>query len=257
MPLKQKISILGCGWLGMTLAFELINKGYDVKGSTTTNDKIDELKSKGITPFIIDIDQRENDISDFLLSDILIVAITSKNKDSFENLIAQIENAKVSKVVFISSTSVYPNSNGIAIEESAIKESALTEIEQLFRSSKTFMSTIIRFGGLFGYDRQPGNFIKADKKIDNPEGYINFIHRDDCIQIIEKVIETNTWNETLNACADSHPQRRAFYKKEFKKSGRPDPVFNEESLNEYKIVNSEKLKALLNYRFTYSDLMNF
>ena len=255
--MKQEISILGCGWLGMALAFELINKGYSVKGSATSNNNFDKLKSKVVTPFIIDIKQRENDVSGFLLSDILIISITSKSKDDFENLISQIENSKVRKVIFISSTSVYPNSNGIVTEESSIKISALTEIEHLFRSNKIFQSTIIRFGGLFGYDRQPGNFIKVDKKIENPEGYINFIHRDDCNQIIRKIIENNTWNKTLNACADSHPKRRDFYKKEFKKLGRTDPVFNEESLNTYKIVNSEKLKTLLDYKFKYTDLMNY
>ncbi len=255
--MKQEISILGCGWLGMALAFELINKGYSVKGSATSNNSFDKLKSKVLTPYIVDIKQRENDILGFLLSDILIISITSKSIDDFENFISQIENSKVRKVIFISSTSVYPNSNGIVTEESSIKISALTEIERLFRNNKIFQTTIIRFGGLFGYDRQPGNFIKVDKKIENPEGYINFIHRDDCNQIIEKIIENNTWNKTLNACADSHPKRRDFYKKEFKKLGRPDPVFNEESLNAYKIVNSEKLKTLLDYKFKYSDLMNY
>ena len=241
----------------MPLAFELIDKGYRVRGSATSNNKFDQLKSKLVTPFIIDIKQRENDISEFLFSDILIISITSKSISDFENLISQIENSKVRKVIFISSTSVYPNSNGIVTEKSSIKTSALTEIEHLFRNNKIFQSTIIRFGGLFGYDRQPGNFIKADKKIGNPEGYINFIHRDDCNRIIEKIIENNTWNKTLNACADSHPKRREFYQKEFKKLGRPAPLFDEESLNTYKVISSEKLKNLLDYQFLYSNLMNY
>ena len=69
----------------MALAFELINKGYSVKGSATSNINFDKLKSKGVTPFITDIKQRENDISDFLLSDILIISITSKSINDFEN----------------------------------------------------------------------------------------------------------------------------------------------------------------------------
>ena len=239
----------------MSLAFELTNKGYNVKGSATSNNNFDKLKSKLVTPFIIDIKQLKNNISSFLLSDVLIISITSKSIDDFKNLISQIENSKVRKVILISSTSVYPNANGIVTEESPIKISALTEIENLFRNNKLFQSTIIRFGGLFGYERQPGNFIKEGKKIENPEGYINFIHRDDCNQIIEKIIENNTWNKTLNACSDSHPKRREFYKKEFKKLGKPDPEFNEESLNDYKIVSSEKLKTLLDYKFKYSNLM--
>jgi hypothetical protein len=134
----------------MALAFELINKGYNAKGSATSNNNFDKLKSKGVAPFTIDIKQKENGISDFLLSVILIISITSKKTDDFENLISQIENFKVKMVIFISSTSVYPNSNGILTEETAIKKSALTAIEHLFRTNTIFQSTIIGFGGLFG-----------------------------------------------------------------------------------------------------------
>ena len=257
MILKQKISILGCGWLGLDLALNLINNGYSVKGSATSRSSFENLKIKAIPAFIVDIKQRERVVSDFLSSDVLIISITSKSIDDFKRLITQIEKSNIKTVIFISSTSVYPNTNEIAIEETPIKTSSLTEIESLFRKNKLFQSTIIRFGGLFGYDRQPGNFFKKDKKIENPEGYINFIHRDDCIQIIKNVIKSNTWNQTLNACADSHPKRRDFYKNEFKKLGKPEPIFNEESLNDYKIVTSEKLKNLLNYTFKYPDLMNY
>jgi nucleoside-diphosphate-sugar epimerase len=257
MILKQKISILGCGWLGLDLALNLINNGYNVKGSATSRSSFENLKIKAISAFIVDIKQRERVVSDFLSSDVLIISITSKSIDDFKRLITQIEKSNIKKVIFISSTSVYPNTNNITTEETPIKTSSLTEIESLFRKNKLFQSTIIRFGGLFGYDRQPGNFFKKDKKIENPEGYINFIHRDDCIQIIKNVIKSNTWNQTLNACADSHPKRRDFYKNEFKKLGKPEPMFNEESLNDYKIVTSEKLKNLLNYTFKYPDLMNY
>lgn len=257
MVLKQEISILGCGWLGLDLALDLIDKGYNVKGSATSRSSFENLKIKAISAFIVDIKQRERVVSDFLSSDVLIISITSKSIDDFKRLITQIEKSNIKKVIFISSTSVYPNTNNITTEETPIKTSSLTEIESLFRKNKLFQSTIIRFGGLFGYDRQPGNFFKKDKKIENPEGYINFIHRDDCIQIIKNVIKSNTWNQTLNACADSHPKRRDFYKNEFKKLGKPEPIFNEESLNDYKIVTSEKLKNLLNYTFKYPDLMNY
>jgi len=255
--LKQKISILGCGWLGRALAIELFKKGNRVYGSNTSGLHHDKLKSQGISTFIINIGERGVDISDFLSSTILIIAITSKNIDDIENLIQQIENSKIEKVLFISSTSVYPNTNGIVKEDTPINNSKLSIIELLFRSNKAFETTVLRFGGLFGYDRMPGNFIKATKKIENPEGYINFIHRDDCIQIIEQIIKNKAWGETLNACADSHPKRRAFYKNEFKKVGRIDLAFHENALSTFKIVSSEKLMKLLKYKFKYSDLLNY
>ena len=255
--MKKRISILGCGWLGKALAIELIQNGYDVKGSTTSNSKLNELQSNRIESFIIDISHSDIDLSSFLIADILIITIPSKNIDDFENLIFEIEKSQISKVLFISSTSVYPNTNGIVTEETPLKSSPLSEIEDLFRTNMHLDTTIIRFGGLFGYDRKPSNFIKAHKKIENPEGYINFIHRDDCVQIIEKIVANDIWNTTLNACADSHPKRRDFYTKELKKIGVLSPSFSEESLNAYKIVSNEKLKALLEYTFKYADLMSY
>lgn len=253
--MNQKISILGCGWLGKPLAVKLIQKGHAIKGSTTSKENFKVLQLKGITPYLVDLNNNALDISEFLVADVLIIAIPFKNISGFKNLITQIEKANIKKVIFISSTSVYPNTNGTVTEETPTKTTMLAEIEQLFRTNIVFQATIIRFGGLFGYDRKPRNFIKPDKKIENPEGYINLIHQDDCIQIIEQIIITESWGATFNACSDSHPKRCDFYTKEMKKMGRSTPLFNETSANAYKIVSSDKLKTLLNYQFKYSNLM--
>ncbi len=253
--MNKEISLLGCGWLGKALATELVKKGYNVNGSTTSPSKSSDLRSNGINPFIVDIEDKNLEISDFLKADVLVIAITSKNLESFRNLIAEIEKSILGKVVFVSSTSVYPNTNDVVTEATETLNTPLTAIEQLFSSNSSLESTIIRFGGLFGYDRKPGNFFKPGKAIDNPEGFVNFIHRDDCIEIIAQVIQQNAWNETFNACSPSHPSRRAFYTNEFRKLGKTTIGFNEQSENHYKIVSSQKLMDLLNYTFKYDDLM--
>lgn len=253
---NQRISILGCGWLGMPLALELINKGHRVNGSTTTQNKLSQLESNEIQAFLIDIGDKNKDISDFLCSEVLIIAITSKNIEDYKNLISKIEKSEIRKIIFISSTSVYPNTNGIVDEETHTLDTPLSNIEQLFISNPTFESTIIRFGGLFGGDRQPGNFIKSGK-LKNPEGYVNLIHQEDCIRIIEQIMEKNTWNEILNACSDSHPMRKDFYLKELKKLGKTNLILDESSDNSYKIVSNQKLKDVLNYKFKYDNLMDY
>ena len=53
----QTISLLGCGKLGFPLALDLLNEGYNIKGSTTTVSKIDKLKQSGITPYLINIEE--------------------------------------------------------------------------------------------------------------------------------------------------------------------------------------------------------
>ncbi len=253
--MKQKISILGCGWLGLPLAIQLINDGNDVKGSTTTLCKMRSLQSNQITPYLVDINKRDNPLPLFLNADILIVAITSKSIEDFEYLIEQIVASNIKKVIFISSTSVYANANGVVNEDSPVKDVALAQIEQLFLSSPEIKTTVIRFAGLFGYSRKPGNFFPEGRIIDHPEGFVNFIHRDDCIRVIQAVITTDTWNQIFNGCTDSHPTRREFYTCQMLKVGRNNPVFNEQASNEYKIVDNKKLKSMLHFTFKYPDLM--
>ena len=255
--MKNNISILGCGWLGLPLALTLTKNGYSIKGSTTSEIKVKLLNNNGVQPFIIDLSNRESEFEEFLNSEVLIIAIPSKNIVGFKNLISHIENSKIKNILFISSTSVYPNSNSIVTENSLIKKKPLSEIELLFKTNTNFKSTILRFGGLIGYDRKPGNFFKNGKAINYPDAFVNLIHRDDCIQIIKEIIAKNIWDKTLNACADTHPKKRDFYAKEFKKEGRNNPTFNELASNEYKIINSDQLKSILNYNFIYSDLMHY
>ncbi|MBT3588746.1 MAG: hypothetical protein HN507_08865 [Flavobacteriaceae bacterium] len=255
--MKKNISILGCGWLGLPLASTLTKNGYSIKGSTTSEIKVELLNNNGVQPYIIDLSNRESEFEEFLNSEVLIIAIPSKNIADFKNLISHIENSKIKNILFISSTSVYRNSNSIVTEKHLVHKTPLAQIELLFKTNTNFKSTILRFGGLIGYDRKPGNFFKNGKAINYPDAFINLIHRDDCIQIIKEIIAKNSWNKTLNACADTHPKKRDFYTKEFKKEGRNNPIFNEFSTNEYKIINSDLLKSILNYNFIYSDLMHY
>ena len=201
--MKNNISILGCGWLGFPLALTLTKKGCSIKGSITSEIKVEKLKSNGVQPFIIDLSNRENEFEKFLNSEVLIIAIPSKSIADFKNLISHIEKSKIKTILFISSTSVYPNSNSIVTENSLIKKNPLSEIELLFKTNTNFKSTILRFGGLIGYDRKPGNFFKNGKAINYPDAFVNLIHRDDCIQIIKELIAKNIWNKTLNACTDT------------------------------------------------------
>ena len=150
----QKVSILGCGWLGKPLAVFFISKGYLVKGSTTSDEKLKLLAAENIISFLVDISQQEIN-KDFLDVSILIIAITSKNEADFKRLISQIEEANIQKVIFISSTSVYPSLNKIMTENDATQEHPLLTIENLFRENTHFNTTIIRFSGLFGGERHP------------------------------------------------------------------------------------------------------
>lgn len=248
----ENVSILGCGWLGKELAISLINKGCTVKGSTTSEEKVGDLKSVGVQPFLVDI-SKENELTAFLNSEVLVIAITSKSRDDFKRLISEIEKSTIKKVVFISSTSVYPSLNKVMTEEDEAVVSPLASIEKLFINNTNFKTTIIRFAGLFGGNRHPGNWF-SDKKVPNPNGFVNMIHREDCIAIIEKIIENNIYREVFNACSSHHPTRKEFYINARKSLGKSLPEFDNTTAA-YKIISSDKLIKQLNYQFKHDDLL--
>ncbi len=249
----KNVSILGCGWLGKELGIYFTKKGYKVKGSTTSKDKLQELESVVIAPYLVDISDK-NISSEFLDADVLIIAITSKEVENFKRLISSIEKSNTVKVIFISSTSVYPSLNKEMTEEDKTINSPLVEIENLFRNNNNFKTTIIRFAGLFGEKRQPGNWF-ANRKIPHPKGYVNMIHREDCIAIIEQIIEQNVFGEVFNACANDHPTREDFYINARKILGKPIPEFDDSKPLVYKIISSKKLQKTLSYQFEHNNLL--
>ncbi len=252
----NKVSILGCGWLGKSLALSFLEDGFSVKGSTTSEDKIDDLEAAGIETHLVNISEFE-EFDTFLQSDILIIAITSKDIDGFERFIAQIQESTIQKVIFISSTSVYPRINKIMTEEDeTVKNHPLVEIENLFKENTFFETTIIRFAGLFGGERHPANWFKNGKVIPQPNGFVNMIHREDCIEIIHEIINQNCWNETFNACANHHPKRRDFYINARESKGFELPIFKNEDVYEWKIISSKKVQHIVDYTFIYDDLLS-
>ncbi len=251
----KNVSILGCGWLGKPLAVSFLEEGYFVKGSTTSEEKITDLEALDIESYIVNISEYE-EFDTFLNTDILIIAITSKDIDGFENLISQIQDSSVQKVIFISSTSVYGRINKVVTEEDDVLNTPLTEIEDLFRKNTFFETTIIRFAGLYGGERHPANWFKNGKKIPQPKGFVNMIHREDCIEIIHEIVAQNCWNTTLNACSNHHPTRREFYTIAKLSRDFETPEFENNDVYEWKIISSEKLQKVLDYTFIHDDLLS-
>ncbi len=260
------ISILGCGWLGLPLAKSLLDKGFSVKGSTTSADKIPTLENAGIQAFQMELTEVgiAGDINWFLKdSEILIIDVPPKLRgNSSENFVKKIENlipfiksAKIQKVIFISSTSVYNDEFSTVTEITPTKPDTesgkqLLEVEKLLLLSLSdFKTTIIRFGGLVGEDRHPVYHLAGKQNLENPNAPINLIHQIDCMGIIEKIIEKDCWNTTFNAVAPFHPTRKDYYTKKAAELGLSLPQFSESSAAFGKTIHSKLLESELQYAF--------
>lgn len=261
----KNISILGCGWLGFPLAKSLLEKGFSVKGSTTSLEKISLLEQNGILTFKIFLDENEihGDIESFLEnSEILIIDIPPKlrgnSKENFvakiQNLIPFIENTKVEKVMFVSSTSVYADDN-LSVDETTKPQpdtesgKQLLETEMILQNNKNFKTTIIRFGGLIGKNRHPIRFLTGKQNLENPEAPINLIHQTDCIGILESIIDKDCFGEIFNAVAPFHPSRKDYYTQKATEFELAIPEFDTGKPSIGKTINSIKVESLLNYIF--------
>lgn len=270
----MNISILGCGWLGYPLALKLMDHGHTVLGSTTSTDKIKKLERAGIAPFLINVPNSlsnpEND--PFWKSDLLFLNIPpGRGKENVEEIfkkqvIAVAEKAEehgISWVVFASSTSVYSDDGGI-VKESDAKPGhtsrpsgeAVLAAENILQENYSFDLTILRFAGLYGYDRHPVRYLAGRKNISEPEKPVNLIHQDDCIEIVSKIIKAGKRNEVYNAVSDGHPPRRTFYISAAKHFGLEPPEFTEGAKSGNRIVSNEKLKKDLEYTFIYPNPMD-
>ena len=137
-----------------------------MKASTRSENRLPEINVINASPFILDIENLSNDDLSFFQSETLVINITSKSIDNYLVLISKIERSGIKKLIFISSTSVYENNNKIISESDSCETSTkpLFIIENLFRKSNQFETTIIRFGGLIGYSRNPATSFVGESR---------------------------------------------------------------------------------------------
>lgn len=260
----KKISILGCGWLGIPLAETLIGKGFLVNGSTTSEAKIKPLEAKGIKTFLLSVeaDAVEGDIKSFLKdAEILIIDIPPRFHfaQKIETLVPLIKQSGIQKVLLVSSISVYADEHSV-LTEADIPNPKTDKSHQLFAAENTlqnqvdFQTTVLRFGGLIDEKRHPVKFLAGEQNLENPDAPINLIHKQDCIGIILKIIETESWGEVFNAAAPFHPTRENYYTRKATEFHLVPPQFDHSKKSVGKTIDSSKLRQMLDYNFRFPEL---
>jgi nucleoside-diphosphate-sugar epimerase len=274
---KTQISILGCGWLGLPLAKALLEEGFIIHGSTTSEEKLPQLEKSGILPFLLRLDSQgiSDSVVPFLKgSQTLIIDIPPKLRgnnpdpsvpvrkefvEKIQTLIPFIEKSTVENVLFVSSTSVYGETHEIITEETLPRPDTesgkqLLQAEQLLQSNINFKTTVLRFGGLIGEDRHPVKFLAGKENLENPDAPINMIHQQDCIGLIQKIIALGIWKETFNAVTPFHPSRKEYYTQKAIDLGLQLPHFSMAKPSMKKFITHTKLERVLNYTFVKTNL---
>ncbi|MCL1079779.1 SDR family NAD(P)-dependent oxidoreductase [Parashewanella spongiae] len=268
----KSVTIVGCGWFGLPMAVDLLNHDYSVKGSYRKSEKLPLLKNLGVKPFQLDLSERvklqsfnDNELAiirEHLQSDYLIINIPPKLKHKNQNYLEKLNALKsltnidnYKRVIFISSTGVYPSLGMDMQEESACEHSesstTLLQAEKLFLNYSNVC--VVRFAGLIGPSRAPGRFLAGRKAVAGGNNPVNLVHLSDCIRAILAIISAEKVSPIYNLCTPHHPTKSDFYSKASMALSLPSPEFVSDNLPA-KTVNGLRLCNELNFSYKYQNL---
>ena len=252
----KTFTILGAGWLGAKLAQNL-KSDYNVKVSVRNKDKLLDFENLEYTVYILN----ENDYSsldELLDTNYLFINYPPSKFDDYLGFLEKIYSCEkiknIEKIIFISSTSIYPNFEATYDENCFIENPSnklVFDAEELVLN-KTHI--ILRASGLFGEDRIAGRRL-ANKKVDFPKTKINFIHRNDVISATIFAIK-NDLNGIFNLASKQHPTKEELYSFNAQKYGFEKPIFSDNENCIERIIDGSKIEKF-GFEYKYFDAFNF
>jgi nucleoside-diphosphate-sugar epimerase len=265
-----KVAIVACGWFGLPLAKSLLEKGYLVKGSRRGDEGVALLQAAGIQGFRLDLDDNQQREADFPVAhldnlfdaDYLVINIPPRLTKGRSEYLARLERLRdlmqghsYRRVIFVSTTGVYPSIGKVMTEEDAAAYSedseTLLAAEALFTGQ--FNTCVLRFAGLVGPKRHPGRFLAGKTGLGGAVNAVNLVHLDDTIAAVISLIEAPMTGRVYNLCAAHHPGKKEFYTRASLALGLVPPEFNE-VLSVDKIIDGERISRELGFVYRHPDL---
>jgi nucleoside-diphosphate-sugar epimerase len=266
----RPIVIVGAGWLGLPLGHVLSTAGHMVRGTTTTAARLPELTAAGLEAHQISLEP-DSSVTDWrsVLRDAgtLIISLPPGIRRATDPAAAEARyaaqlarmgalaaDAGVERVVFLSSTAVYPDQPGAPI----LRESAADPAHPLVRAEQALAAAlpptsrliIARLAGLIGSGRAPGRFFGAGRPVPQPEAPVNMLHLTDAIGAIRALLATPAAVGVFSVCAAQHPTRAAFYTAAAEALGLPAPPCATTTGDVMgKVVDSTHLRSTTGYVF--------
>jgi nucleoside-diphosphate-sugar epimerase len=249
----KSISIVGLGWLGNACADYFLCKNYAIKATKTSLSHLEQ--------FPIYAYKLGEEFPKEAVSDIVIICIASRNSllEHFEKLFFDLKKLGAKKIILMSSTSVYQQVHGECKETDHLTVQELGNMQLSIANSLINMfpnSVLLRLAGLVGPNRHPAKFLAGKKNVGNPDQFVNLVHQQDIIHIIEECIEQD-FIGVLNVCSSIHYTRKEFYTKVCEKAKLIVPEFTEGNTEPIRFVSNEKSKRILKYTYIYDDLLAY
>ncbi|MEI6858707.1 MAG: SDR family oxidoreductase [Shewanella sp.] len=278
------VSIVGCGWFGFPLAKYLVKLGYTVCGSKREREAANKLQADGILGFSLDLDNQKfngqcfdadtlSQIGIAFKSDLYSALKTSLHTDAlvinippalrkspgvYLNRLKYLKSLMAAhvykRVIFISTTGVYPATGESMTESEAAAHSVSSDI--LLQAERLFLqdhpTCVLRFSGLIGPARHPGYFLAGKKDLAGADAPVNLVHLDDCIGAVSSLLSSDTISPVYNICASEHPSRADFYTRAAEQLSLELPSFGDK-VQVAKIIDGSKITKELGYKYRYDS----
>jgi nucleoside-diphosphate-sugar epimerase len=278
----MRVLIVGCGYVGVPLGAELVRLGHKVSGLRQNISVEGELKAAGIQALFGDVSKMET-LTRLPREFDWVVNCVASSGGSVEDyrqiylrgtrhLIEWLLTTPPLKFVYISSTSVYGQTDGSQVKESnptePLAETAKTllETEKLLQAAVAehkFPAVILRVAGIYGPERSHWfkQFLKNEARIEGDGSrFLNMIHRDDLIGCIIAALKTGRAGEIYNAVDDEPVSQANFFQWLAEALGKSPPPSTPQNFGENrkrgatnKRVSNRNLKMELGVQFKYPD----
>jgi nucleoside-diphosphate-sugar epimerase len=206
----ENIAILGCGYVGSALADFWQEKGHFVTGTTTSRERVASLSQIVSKAVLMKGDNFPAVHSLLQGQDTLVVSVAptgfqQAGEAAYENTYiitaknlvkALSESPNVTRVVYLSSCSVYGDRQGKWVDETAQIDPLDHRSQVLYESEQIILQAandrqkvcVLRLGGIYGPGRELVDMFGGLAGTTIPgkgDRFINWIHRDDIIGAIE------------------------------------------------------------------------
>lgn len=276
MPPKN-ILIVGYGYLGREIASRIDRDSYQIFATTRKSERFRQIKKDGVKPVLWDVcgSQPPPDLElDCLIYCVGYDRTSEQSKrtiyvEGLERTLAAI--GKVNEAIYVSSTSVYGQSDGEWVDEDSPTEPTYDggkiclEAESKFWSWSAGQAShkVLRLAGIYGPGRVPNRAKLEQGVIDvDGESYLNLIHVADAAGIIVELIsrDGNVASSTFTVSDGVPVQRQDYYRQAAELMGLDPPRFdapadkqNRRGGGSKRVSNRNLRERLPEYQWKFSD----
>ncbi|KAI4336847.1 hypothetical protein L6164_015326 [Bauhinia variegata] len=230
---KNRMFILGMGFVSQSLAHKLRDQGWDVSGTCTSHMKKKKLEDKGFRVYLFDADELEPSALD-VMKDYTHLLVSVPPVVGIGDLVLQHEDLLRSSLVtgnlqwlgYLSSTGVYGDFGGELVDEDYPTKPS-SQLAKLRLASEAgwsnlarhlgFSPQVFRLGGIYGPGRSAiDTIIKQEplsegQKMRKNRKYTSRVHIEDICQALMAAIYTPSSKKIYNIVDDDPAPREVVF----------------------------------------------